>query len=248
MSKKFLLFIFSVLVILTGCASPQEITRFKEQLNYLEESNKNLERHAVLQDSLLQEQLSVLQRMRADLSSTTGNVDERLSIVINKLEDSSQRFSDLFQRMDQFKQPTFSPDTSMAKDSSQVQIELDPQKLYDAAYVDLTKGNYDLAISGFSQYLKYFPNNQLTDNAQYWMGECYYAKGDFQKGAIEFKKVVTNFPKGDKVPAALYKLGLSFKNLNNKPQAIKSFQDLIKQYPQAEEAALAKERLRELKK
>jgi tol-pal system protein YbgF len=148
--------------------------------------------------------------------------------------------------MEQYNQPKVLPETS--KDTTQVQIELNPQQLYDAAYLDITKGSYDLAISSFSEYLKYFPDTQLSDNAQYWIAECYYAKNDYQKAAVEFKKVVSNFPKGDKVPAALYKLGLCFKKMENKSQAKKTFQELVQKYPQSEEAALAKERLAELKK
>src|SRR5712664_2067081 len=49
-----------------------------------------------------------------------------------------------------------------------------PRELYSQAYADFARGNYDLAIAGFNEYIKAYPNTDFTDNAQYWIGECLY--------------------------------------------------------------------------
>jgi tol-pal system protein YbgF len=121
---------------------------------------------------------------------------------------------------------------------------VDPKQLYDAAYLDLTKGKYDLAITGFSNYLKYFPETELGDNAQYWLGECYYAKKNYTRAAIEFHKVLENYATGDKVPSALYKLGLSLLELKSVGEANKYFEELVNKYPNTQEAKLAQEKLK----
>ena len=59
--------------------------------------------------------------------------------------------------------------------------------LYDAAYRDFSRGNYDLAIEGFRELLKYYPNMNLSDNAQYWIGECYYGLNKLSDATVRSK-------------------------------------------------------------
>ncbi len=138
-------------------------------------------------------------------------------------------------------------DTSSASDTGAVVVNVDPKQLYDAAYLDLTKGSYDLAVTGFSNYLKYFPETEQAANAQYWLGECYYAKKNYTKAAIEFHKVLENYSTGAKVPSALYKLGLSLLELKSVGQAQKYLQELVDKYPNTQEAKLAGEKLKKIK-
>ena len=83
----------------------------------------------------------------------------------------------------------------------------------------------------------------MADNAQYWIGECHYVTGDFAGAIAEFDKVVKNYPKGDKVPAALLKMGISYGRLKNTDEANRYYKMLIQKYPKSPEAASAKERL-----
>ena len=119
----------------------------------------------------------------------------------------------------------------------------DPQQLYDVAYKDVTRGSYGLAVSGFQEFLRLFPQNPLSDNAQYWLGECAYTQNDLPKAIDEFQKVVKTYPEGDKVPAALLKLGYCSLRLNDTAQAKRTFDDLIKRFPNTEEARSAKQKL-----
>ena len=122
--------------------------------------------------------------------------------------------------------------------------QVDPKKLYDAAYLDLTKGNYQLAISGFSQYLQHFPDTPLSDNALYWIGESYYAQAQYDKAVIEFQKLLKDYPTGDKVPAALYKIGLSYLELRDRKLGNQFLKRVVDEFPRSPEAKLAKEKLK----
>ena len=138
---------------------------------------------------------------------------------------------------------------------------LKPQDIYQAAYIDFSKGSYSLAIAGFREFLRRFPEHDLAGNAQYWIGESYlslargYANaGQEDKAAealtqavLEFKKVLANSPRSDKVPTALYKEALALIDLKQPQQAQARLQYLIENFPQAEETPLAKERLASLK-
>lgn len=119
-----------------------------------------------------------------------------------------------------------------------------PKELYDAAYLDLSRKNYDLALSGFLEYLSRFPQNGLAANAQYWIGEIFYIRGDFEKALEEFLEVESKYPNERKVPAALLKAGYCYLRLQNKERARRAFENIIEKYPQTEEANLARERLK----
>lgn len=235
------------LVILSGCASRREIVKLKNQADFLEQSNKRLERQTALLDSLIREEMELTNRLRADLASTLTGMDERMEIVESKLEDLGDRFPELSRKMEQVKREIATKqDTATVSDTTTL-INVDAKQLYDAAYLDLTKGNYDLAITGFTNYLKYFPETEQAANAQYWLGECYYQKKNYTRAAIEFHKVLETYSTGTKVPSALYKLGLSLLELKSN-QANKYFEELVNNYPNTQEAKLAAEKLEQIKK
>jgi tol-pal system protein YbgF len=120
---------------------------------------------------------------------------------------------------------------------------MDPEEAYQTAYSDLASGRYGLAKAAFTEYLRRYPATEVSDNAQYWIGECDYALGDFQ-GAIEaFKKVAENYPKGDKVRAALLKTGIAYARLKDMDSARKYYTMVITRFPRSDEARLARERL-----
>ncbi len=120
----------------------------------------------------------------------------------------------------------------------------DARKLYDQAYLDYQRGNYSLAVLGFREYLRRNPSTDLSDNAQFWIGECFYAQRDFTSAVQEFQKVVDQYPRGNKVPAALLKIGYSYLQLGDKASARRYLKAVIDQYPNADEADTARNKLR----
>jgi tol-pal system protein YbgF len=122
--------------------------------------------------------------------------------------------------------------------------ESDAKRLYDQAYKDLTRGNYSLALLGFRDYLRRSPASDLADNAQYWIGECFYAQRDYDPAIQEFLKVQKDYPQGDKVPAALLKTGFSFLQLEDRASARRYLNQVVEQYPNSEEAVSARNKLR----
>ncbi len=139
--------------------------------------------------------------------------------------------------------------------------ELQPQDVYQAAYIDFSKGAYQLAINGFREFIRRYPEHPLASNAQYWIGEAHLAmarsaadaghEGEAsrarQQAVQEFRKVLANYPRGDKAPAALYKEALVLIDLRQPDLAQARLQYLIDNFPQAEETPLARERLAALK-
>ncbi len=138
---------------------------------------------------------------------------------------------------------------------------LQPQDIYQAAYIDFSKGSYSLAIAGFREFLRRYPDHELAGSAQYWVGEAYLSlargftdasQGDkanesLEQAVQEFKKVQANYPRADKVPTALYKEALALIDLKQPALAQARLQYLVDNFPRAEETSLARERLTTLK-
>jgi len=118
-----------------------------------------------------------------------------------------------------------------------------PDQLFAAAYGDYSRGNYDLAISEFRQYVETYPSSEMGDNAQYWIGECFYAKKLLNEAVAEFDKVSLLFPKGDKVPGARLKKAQALMDLGQVEAGRAELQTVIKLYPRTNEAVLAKQLL-----
>ena len=121
-----------------------------------------------------------------------------------------------------------------------------PSDLYNQGYKDYMLGNYDLAIAGFSDYLRQSPDGNLAPNAVYWIGECYYSKADYAKAVAAFESVTIDFPRSNKVVGSLLKMGYSYEKTGNKETAMAYFKKVIEQFPYSDEAKLAKVKLTEL--
>ncbi len=104
---------------------------------------------------------------------------------------------------------------------------------------------YQQAIQVFQQLVNQNPNHPLADNAQYWIGESYFALGQYQKAIIEFEKVFL-FDQSNKNDYAQYKLGLCYYLLGNKQRARAEFQKLIDRYPRSELVAKARRYLQKI--
>lgn len=124
---------------------------------------------------------------------------------------------------------------------------IDYTKLYDTAYEDYVRQSYSLARNGFEEYLRRFPDTDLADNAQYWIGECYYAEGRYEEAAEAFKQVITRYPTGNKVPRAMLKAGFALQQLGREDQARAMFQQVIDAYPLSSEADQAKTKLNKMR-
>ena len=81
-----------------------------------------------------------------------------------------------------------------------------------------------------------------------WIGETWYVEEKFERAIVEYEKVVKDYPSGDKVPYALLKQGMAFQKLGDKASARIVYQQIVKKYPQTNQARVAKAKLSELKK
>ncbi|HEX3109934.1 MAG TPA: tol-pal system protein YbgF [Thermoanaerobaculia bacterium] len=121
-----------------------------------------------------------------------------------------------------------------------------PAMTYQNAYRDYQKGNYDLAISGFKEFIQKYPDSDLADNAAYWIGESLYSQKKYRESIAQFDSVVNDYPKSEKVPSALLKKGYAYISLGEKAQGIVQLQYVVHEHPKSSEAAKAREELKKL--
>ena len=130
-------------------------------------------------------------------------------------------------------------------------LQADPQlerKHYEMAFNLLKNGHYDQAVAAFRAFLETFPNGRFADNAQYWLGEASYVQGRFADALTEFDKVIKNFPASPKRADAMLKMGYTYQELGDQEQSTVLLNEVIKNFPDATAAKLAKKRLQDLKR
>jgi tol-pal system protein YbgF len=115
---------------------------------------------------------------------------------------------------------------------------LDPEapKAYEAALALVSAHKYDAALDALAAFLVKWPDHPYADNAMYWRGECYFARGDYAHAQEQFAGVVDRFPGGNKAPDALLKLGMSAARAGDQSKAREAYARLAREYPQSQAA------------
>ena len=162
---------------------------------------------------------------------------------------------------DRAQRPTPSPTpTPLPSGGARAPGDSTAEESYKTAYLDFTKGNYTLAIAGIPGVRPALPGRRPGGRAQYWIGESYFSMGRaaasagqaerareaLEQSVQEFRKVFVNYPRGPQVPTALYKEALALVELKQMKVAKARLQYLVDNFPQSEEAPLARERLKSL--
>jgi len=233
-----------VAVLFAGCGFQREFVRRGQVLDSMA---VRLVRVEQAQQSHEQE----MAKLRADVLTEMEGVQARLDQVDAQLADMEGRFDRISRRVGSWRgditpvTADSAPKPDLARPVPDT-VGLAEEQLYNTAYLDFTRGKYDVAISEFRRYLESFSRTDNADNAQYWIGECFYSLNRLDSAEVNFRQVMTAYPRGNKVPAAEYKLGLVYLAQNRKPEAMNQLGKVVKEYPGTNEAKLAQDRLRTL--
>lgn len=198
----------------------------------------------------VKEQEQSLNRMKADLQSLISRLEQQLSMVEGRMEESQKRLETIARKTEQIDSKEFivkGAFASQAGDSGQkgsgvprliIKERAEIEKLFRLANEDFKAGKFELAREGFTSLLKEYPQNPLSDNSQYWIGECYYVTREYPKAFDEYRKVVDEYKAGGKTPGALFKMGLCMQKMNKPAQKRQWWDRLLKDFPSSTEAGL----------
>jgi tol-pal system protein YbgF len=118
--------------------------------------------------------------------------------------------------------------------------------LYQNALRDYTSGNYTLARQEFSDYIKFFPTNDLASNSQFYLGEIDYQQNDFKGAIAAYELVLMQYPHSFKLAASLMKKGMAELELAEKTSGIRDLRAVISRFPGSDESRRASAKLREI--
>ena len=220
-----------VLVVLTStsCLSRQRFANYGWQLDSLRYYTRKV-------DSLITMQGDQIEQLRTDLYVKTNELSQKFDMLNSRLGESESQISQLYTKIG----PTQKP----APDSEAIaQVSPEARLIYESAYKNYIKGNYQEAIDGFLAYQQAAQDGPLVDNALYWIGESHTALGQLQKAVNAFQELVNKFPQSTRVPTALYRMGIIYEEAGDMKTARFYYNQVIRDFPNAPEAALAKNRL-----
>ena len=250
------------LLLAAGCVSLVDIEGLHRQMNDIERQiqaveNKSSSKEEVQKlNASVAQQTSELLKSNADTGVKLDELSRQIEALQAKLDDTNRRLAELSQQIaatqgdlgrpgvQGFEALRGPPSVGAPRPNAPASAAgPSPQQLYDTAYGDYTKGRYELAISGFQEYIERYPATDLSDNAQYWIGESHFSERKFDDAIGDFDSLLKRWPKSDKSAAALLKKGLALQELNRRPEAVVALQYVIHEYPGSDEARLAKQRL-----
>jgi tol-pal system protein YbgF len=243
----------------------------REDVMQVEASSRD--QHAELRQSLAGLQQSIeqltaaLRQLRADLDARLDEVNNRMGIVESLMRDNEQMFQRFQTRLQQAQErqrqveqadtlgvapapeagdsaTRAAPDTSRraagAPPRAEIPSEID---LYNAALEDYQAGRFDLALNGFREYLRLYPDGTSPDNAQFWIGRIQLDQQQYEAAARELERLLATYPETDKAAQATFYLGSAYRALGNEERARAYYRQVIERYPTSQESQLARREL-----
>jgi TolA-binding protein len=216
----------------------------------------------------LDQQGEATRKAFADQKLVIDNLSNDVRVIREKLDDNNVRIGSLTQEVDSLRnslqqagsRPSGTGDGAdpapagggatapSGGGSPGGGVGVSPQKLYDSAMGDYYSGQYDLAILGFSDYIKSFPKADLADDAQVNICSAYLQDGKNDKAVEACDLAIRTYPGGDKIPDAYYKKGLALQNLRDVNGARDAWEHVVKSNPDTDAGRLAKQRLEQIKR
>lgn len=210
--------------LLSGCiASQNDISTLKLQL---QELNRTIVQ---------------MQANQAELAGKMDELNQNLSVSNENLSQMDEQLSKFSTKLDDLAASVTRPQEP-EKPSAML-----PSDLFAQAKAHLDKSAYDTAATGFKLYIATYPDGENVEEAYMYMGDAYSAQGKNKSAAVAYAKLLQQFPKSKLVPSARLKYARSIIPLDKKDEAKKYLNSIVRQYPAAPEAALAKEELAKLK-
>ncbi|MGH9710641.1 MAG: outer membrane protein assembly factor BamD, partial [Candidatus Acidiferrales bacterium] len=171
----------------------------------------------------MQARIGKLAQQMADIQSTLQQINARVSGGAPPMQAPSGASSGT--------SPNPGPDTSTNQapaTSSQPAAPvqgISGDTLYSNSLRDLNSAHYDLSRQEFNDYLKNFPDGAFASNAQFYLGEIFYAQAQYSRAIEAYDSVIVNYPKSSKVAPAMLEKGRALAQTNKKVSATREFRE-----------------------
>ncbi|HCW76835.1 MAG TPA: hypothetical protein DHU63_09900 [Candidatus Marinimicrobia bacterium] len=198
--------------------------RAHDNLIQLTDDLKTIQQHIRTQDSATYDILSQLVLLENKILSLTNSFNEIMNMSpVQAQAPASSGGSQMYQS--NYAQ---SPGTTRSQ-----MTEEEYKNQYIDALSSYQNGNYNDAVRMFNALINSNRNNDLADNAQYWIAESFYSEDNYQRAIVEFQKVF-DFSNSNKADAAQFKIGYCYLNMGNASMARSEFQKFLNVYPKSD--------------
>jgi tol-pal system protein YbgF len=207
----------------------------------------------------IDQQAEVTRKALADQKLVIDNLTNDVRVIREKLDDNNVRIGSLSQEVEALRQslqqlaarPTVTAEPAAGGTAGAPPAPAlgdSPTKMFEAAFSDYTAGQYDLAITGFQEFIRAFPKSDLADDAQVYICNAYLTDHKDQQAVDACDVAIRTYPNGNAIPQAYYRKGLALSNLRNAAGAREAWETLLKNFPDSNEATLARQGLDRLKR
>jgi tol-pal system protein YbgF len=188
-----------------------------------------------------------LQKQQGDSGTHVDQLSGQIQTLNDSLDELKARLAKVSKQLEDMQS---SQQSLAAQQSQQVQAAQQaaaappPDVLYNNALRDYNAANNDVATQEFSDYVKYYPNTDLSGNSYFYLAEIAYRQGNYQVAVKNYDLVIQSFPDGNKAAAAELKKGFALIELGQKDDGVAALRHVIQRFPRSNEAIQARERLR----
>jgi len=264
--------ILFVLALFTICIAPAygankdivelqtQVTQLQQQMTQMKQSFD--ERMGIMRN-LLEQNTDATNKVTTAINGLQASINkqqqdrsgqgDQLSGQIQALNDTMDELKVRLTKLSKQLEDMQTAQQSMASQQAQAQQQAQaiaqapaPDVLYNNALRDYNGAKNDLAIQEFNDYIKFYPNTDLSGNAYFYLAEIQFKAGDYQKAVANYDLVLQNFPSGNKAAAAQLKKGYALLELGKEDEGTQELKHVIQRYPRTNEATQARERLRKL--
>ncbi len=194
---------------------------------------QRLQQRLVDLQSLIALQGKQIQTLAGQQQKLYSDLNNKISMLEDKVSDKPSSVLPLLNPSQKTSKPV-----APAADAAQ----------YQAAYNLMKARQYAEAIQSFNQYVDKLPNGYYISNAHYWLGELYAIAGDNDHANMQLLILIHRYPKSNKVPEAMLKMGSMAYDQKQYEQAKSWWQKLVNKYPKSASARIATTSLQQLAK
>jgi tol-pal system protein YbgF len=177
----------------------------------------------------------------SEIAKLRGQVE----VLSNELANVQKRQKDFYTDLDE-RIRKLEP-RQVTIDGREAAVDPNEQRSYDAAMALFKGGDYKTAAAALGDFVRRYPASGYAANAQYWLGNAYYALRDYKNAISAQETVVSQYRDSPKAPDAMLNIASSYTELKDTKNAKKALKDLVAKYPESSAAQAAKDRLAVLK-
>ncbi|TAN40511.1 MAG: tol-pal system protein YbgF [Nitrospirae bacterium] len=235
-------------------------TRLTDTGSGLQELRGRFEESKFYQDKILKESASEKDLVKAQIAGMElqlRTLKEKMALLeeASRLKDPARGQPEAAVKVDTEKQgqpeaavPGDAAKQGPDKNGDKKEGSDEKTKAYETAYQAFKDKKYKEAREKFEAFMKDSPKHKLAGNAQFWIGEAYYADKDYESAILAYETLLKKYPDSEKVSGAMLKQGFAFIEIGDNKTGRTILEKLLQRHAESKEAALAKKKLAEIEK